>query len=45
MQPGFYPASAKIGDAYAQAWLPVAEQRLLDAGTQLAAVLNASLAH
>ena len=45
MQPGFYPASAKIGDAYARAWLPVAEQRLLDAGTQLAAVLNASLAH
>ena len=45
MQPGFYPASAKIGGAYAQAWLPVAEQRLLDAGTQLAAVLNASLAH
>ena len=38
--PGFYPAQARLGDAYIQTWLPVAEQQLRLGGARLAAVLN-----
>lgn len=42
-QPGFYPANAKPGDAYAQTWLPVAKQSLANAGAHLAGLLNTTL--
>ena len=38
--PGFYPARAKVGDAYVTQWLPVAEQQLRLGGNRLASVLN-----
>lgn len=37
---GVYPASSKIGDAYATTWRPVAEAQLRLAGERLAALLN-----
>lgn len=43
-RPGFYPARAKIGPDYLQAWRPVAEAQLRLAGAELAATLNAALA-
>lgn len=44
VQPGLYPASAKIGDAYVQRWRPLAEAQLRRGGSHLAAVLNQALA-
>jgi hypothetical protein len=41
---GFYPAKRKISQAYVRAELPVAEQRLREAGWRLAEVLNTALA-
>lgn len=43
MQPGFYPAAAKLPADYATTWRPVAEEQLRRAGTQLALLLNALL--
>ena len=43
LQDGFYPASAKLDDAYFARWTPVAEAQLRRAGSQLAALLNAAL--
>jgi len=43
-RPGFYPARAKIGPDYLQAWRPVAETQLRLAGAELATTLNAALA-
>ena len=43
VQPGFYPASPKVDVDYAARWLPTVDQRLREAGAQLAAVLNAAL--
>lgn len=42
--PGFYPPGHVIGQAYVGAELPLAEQRLREAGLRLAAVLNGALA-
>lgn len=42
-QPGFYPDSHKIGQAYVDAELPVAETQLRIAGRRLAEVLNLAL--
>jgi hypothetical protein len=42
-QPGFYPSGHSIGPAYVQAELPVAEQRLREAGRRLTDVLNLAL--
>jgi hypothetical protein len=42
-RPGFYPSSHKITPAYVNAELPVADQRLREAGRRLAAVLNLAL--
>ncbi|MEO7072067.1 MAG: S1/P1 nuclease [Rhodanobacter sp.] len=44
-QPGFYPAGHRIGQAYVDAELPLAEQRLRLAGHRLAIVLNHALEH
>ncbi len=38
--PGFYPATAKLGNDYVTQWLPVAEQQLRLGGDRLATVLN-----
>lgn len=43
VQPGLYPAHAKIDDAYVQRWRPVAEAQLRHGGARLAAVLNQAL--
>lgn len=43
-EPGFYPADHKITSAYVGTWLPVADQRLREAGRRLAEVLNIALA-
>lgn len=43
-QPGFYPGGHKIGADYVAAWRPVAEERLREAGSRLAMLLNAALA-
>ncbi|MDO5611442.1 MAG: S1/P1 nuclease [Pseudomonadota bacterium] len=43
LQDGFYPASAKLDDAYFQRWTPTAEIQLRRAGSQLATLLNAAL--
>lgn len=43
-QPGVYPPSAKLPEGYAATWRPVAEEQLRRAGTQLALLLNATLA-
>lgn len=42
-QPGFYPAGHKIGQAYVDAELPVAERQLRIAGVRLADLLNRTL--
>ena len=42
---GFYPASARIDDAYVARHLPVLERRLVEAGLRLGALLNATLDH
>jgi hypothetical protein len=42
--PGFYPSGHVIGQAYVDAELPLAEQRLRQAGLRLADVLNRALA-
>jgi len=42
-KPGFYPNGHKIDDAYVQAQLPLAEERLREAGRRLAEVLNTAL--
>jgi hypothetical protein len=42
-QPGFYPDSHKIDDAYVAKNLPVAELRLREAGKRLADLLNKTL--
>ncbi|MGO4222955.1 S1/P1 nuclease [Lysobacter sp. TAF61] len=42
-RPGFYPANAKLGPDYLQAWRPVAEAQLRLAGAELAVTLNAAL--
>lgn len=44
-QPGFYPKGHKIDDAYVKAELPLAEERLRDAGRRLAEVLNIALSN
>ena len=44
LQPGFYPARAKLDDRYVQAWMPVLEQSVVQAGADLAKVLNTALA-
>ncbi|WP_158883269.1 S1/P1 nuclease [Rhodanobacter sp. L36] len=43
-QPGFYPSGHVIDAQYVQVELPVAEQRLREAGRRLAEVLNLALA-
>ena len=43
-EPGFYPAGHTITPAYVQSELPLADQRLRQAGRRLADVLNRSLA-
>lgn len=43
LQPGFYPDSPVIGEAYMQAWRPLAEEQLHRAGIELARVLDAAL--
>ena len=43
LQSGFYPPTAKIGDAYVQTWRPLAEEQLRRGGAELAATLNAAL--
>ncbi|MDE2308814.1 MAG: S1/P1 nuclease [Xanthomonadaceae bacterium] len=42
-EPGFYPSGHRIGQAYVDAELPVAELRLRQAGRRLAQVLNTAL--
>jgi hypothetical protein len=42
---GVYPASRRIDAAYVDRELPVAEQRLRQAGARLAALLNRDLAN
>jgi len=42
---GFYPDGHKIDQAYVAAELPLAEQRLREAGRRLAEVLNLALTH
>ncbi len=42
-EPGFYPANHRITPAYVRTWLPVADQRLREAGRRLAQVLNLAL--
>jgi hypothetical protein len=42
--PGFYPSGHVIGQAYVDVHLPLAEQRLREAGLRLASVLNGALA-
>lgn len=44
VQPGLYPARAKIDGAYVQRWRPVAEAQLRRGGARLAVVLNQALA-
>ncbi len=44
LEDGFYPARAKLDEAYFPRWTPVAEAQLRRAGTQLARLLNAVLA-
>lgn len=44
LQPGFYPPRAKLDTRYAQSWMPVLEKSLVQAGTDLANVLNTALA-
>ena len=44
LQPGFYPARAKLDDRYVQTWMPVLEKSLVQAGADLATVLNTALA-
>lgn len=41
---GFYPPNHKIAPAYVHIWLPLADQRLREAGRRLAQVLNVALA-
>lgn len=43
VQPGLYPARAKIDDAYVQRWRPAAEAQLRRGGSRLAALLNRTL--
>lgn len=43
MQPGVYPASARIDDAYIERHRPIAERQLQRAGARLAQLLNATL--
>jgi hypothetical protein len=43
-EPGFYPSGHVLGADYVHAELPVAEQRLREAGRRLAEVLNLALA-
>lgn len=43
-EPGFYPLNHKIDQAYVSAELPVADERLREAGRRLAEVLNLTLA-
>lgn len=43
MQPGFYPARAKLDDGYYARYRPVAEQRLQVGGAHLAQLLNTTL--
>jgi nuclease S1 len=43
MQPGFYPARAKLEDSYYTRHRPIAEQRLREGGAHLAQLLNATL--
>lgn len=40
---GFYPPGHKLDDRYVATWLPVADERLRDAGKRLADLLNATL--
>ena len=42
--PGFYPDNHKVTQTYVSTWLPVADQRLREAGRRLAEVLNLALA-
>lgn len=42
-EPGFYPANHEITPAYVHTWLPLADQRLREAGRRLAEVLNLAL--
>jgi hypothetical protein len=42
-EPGFYPANHEITPAYVHTWLPLADQRLSEAGRRLAEVLNLAL--
>ena len=44
LQPGFYPARSKLDDRYVQTWMPVLEKSLVQAGADLAKVLNTALA-
>ncbi len=44
LQPGFYPARAKLDDTYVKTWMPVLEKSLVQAGADLANVLNTALA-
>ena len=44
LQPGFYPARAKLDDKYVKTWMPVLEKSLVQAGADLANVLNTALA-
>ena len=44
LEEGFYPARARLDEAYFPRWTPVAEAQLRRAGTQLARLLNATLA-
>lgn len=43
VSPGLYPASAKLDATYPARWMPIIDERLRHAATQLAAVLNATL--
>lgn len=43
VSPGFYPATHKLDADYAVRWNSTLDRRLREAGTQLAAVLNATL--
>lgn len=43
LQPGFYPASAKLDDSYYTRFRPLAEQYLRQGGAHLAQLLNATL--
>ena len=44
LRPGFYPTRAKLDDRYVQTWMPVLERSLVQAGADLAKVLNTALA-